>query len=92
MASDEAFASFLDKVNEIPSAGGGASHESAASKTVDVSAPASLRSIDKYYASESDEPFVPASLKWSGKGLPSGGEIDRSLTSFSRLFLFYFLP
>jgi hypothetical protein len=74
MASDEAFASFLDKANEIPSAGVSVSHESAARKTVDANVPASLQSIDKYYISESDEPFVPLSLKWRGKGFPSGCE------------------
>jgi len=74
MASDEAFASFLDKANEIPSASASVSHESATTKNVDANVPASLRSIDKYYISDSDEPFVPLGLKWSGKGLPSACE------------------
>ncbi|KAI9777332.1 MAG: hypothetical protein M1839_008940 [Geoglossum umbratile] len=73
MASDEAYASFLDKANEIPSAPRG--DVSTATKAVDPNVPASLRSIDKYYVSESDEPFVPVSLKWTGKGFPSTDEL-----------------
>ena len=78
MSSDEAYAAFLDKANEIPLAGGNAPTQSAETKAVavDTSAPASLQSIDKYYISETDEPFVPVSLKWSGKGFPSSGKGD----------------
>ncbi|KAH0544813.1 hypothetical protein FGG08_001042 [Glutinoglossum americanum] len=62
MSSDEAYTAFLDKANEIPLAGGNISTQSAETKAaaVNTNAPTALQSIDKYYISETDEPFVPA--------------------------------
>ncbi|KAI9770702.1 MAG: hypothetical protein M1840_002952 [Geoglossum simile] len=85
MASDEVFTSFLDKANEISSASGSVSHEAAATtKTVDANVLTRPRSIGKYYISESDEPFVPLNLKWSGEGFPSEDEFQALLLNDSK--------
>lgn len=70
--SDDAYSSFLDQANQDT----GASKEStksklAATKAVDTDVPVTLQKVDQYYTSESDEPFEPVSLKWSGKNMPS---------------------
>jgi len=76
MASDEDYASFLDKANEDPSAGIAKTSSSGKVelKAVDEGAgvPAVLKKVtkDAFYVSDADEPFVPVCLKHSGKTLP----------------------
>lgn len=70
--SDDAYSSFLDQANQDT----GASKvftksKSAATKAVDTDVPVTLQKVDQYYTSESDEPFEPVSLKWSGENMPS---------------------
>jgi hypothetical protein len=79
MASDEAYMSFLDKVNEVASD----SQEQQGTGTIktetvhsSLSVPKPLQSVDTYYISDTDEPFEPVALKWNGaaKGeWPSAG-------------------
>ncbi|KAJ6155391.1 hypothetical protein N7470_005957 [Penicillium chermesinum] len=72
MASDDAYASFLDKANADLDAGRapqqGASSSHAQTKIVDSSLklPSSLQSIEEYYVSDTDEPFEPVALRWEG--------------------------
>jgi len=79
MASDEDYASFLDKANEDPSAGTAKSQSKgkAELKTTDTEVPAALKKAtsDAFYVSDADEPFVPVALKFSGKSLPDEGTI-----------------
>lgn len=75
MASDEDYASFLDKANQDP-AGDKSSTQStkkASTKSVDTEVPKALEQVDEYYTSDADEPFEPVSLKWKGDELPSAG-------------------
>ena len=70
--SDDAYSSFLDQANQDTGASKASTKsESAAAKAVDTDVPVTLQKVDQYYASESDEPFEPVSLKWSGKNMPS---------------------
>ena len=70
--SDEAYSSFLDQANQDTGASKASTKsKSAATKAVDTDVPATLQKVDQYYTSESDEPFEPVSLKWSGKNMPS---------------------
>ena len=70
--SDDAYSSFLDQANQDTGASKvSAKSKSAATKAVDTDVPTTLQKVDQYYTSESDEPFEPVSLKWSGKNMPS---------------------
>ena len=70
--SDEAYSSFLDQANQDTGASKASTEsKSAATKAVDTDVPATLQKVDQYYTSESDEPFEPVSLVWSGKNMPS---------------------
>ena len=70
--SDDAYSSFLDQANQDTGASKASTKsKSAATKAVDSDVPVTLQKIDQYYVSESDEPFEPVSLKWSGKNMPS---------------------
>lgn len=70
--SDDAYSSFLDQANQDTGASKvSAKSKSAATKAVDTDVPVTLQKVDQYYTSESDEPFEPVSLKWSGKNMPS---------------------
>jgi len=77
MASDEDYASFLDKANEDPSAGTAKSQDKGKVelKAVDTDVPAPLTKAtkDAFYVSDADEPFEPVALKFSGKTLPTEG-------------------
>jgi hypothetical protein len=79
MASDEDYASFLDKANADPNEG--VSRTQSAGK-IELKAvdhgeeiPAVLKKGTKeaFYVSDADEPFVPVCLKIKGKGLPDEG-------------------
>lgn len=70
--SDDAYSSFLDQANQATGASKASTKsKSAATKAVDTDVPVTLQKVDQYYTSESDEPFEPVSLKWSGKNMPS---------------------
>lgn len=70
--SDNAYSSFLDQANQDTGASKASTKsKSAAAKAVDTDVPVTLQKVDQYYTSESDEPFEPVSLKWSGKNMPS---------------------
>lgn len=79
MASDEDYASFLDKANEDPNKGAAKTQSSGKIqlKAVDqgVTVPAGLKKAtkDAFYVSDADEPFEPVVLKHSGKSLPDEG-------------------
>lgn len=70
--SDDAYSSFLDQANQDTGASkASAKSKAATSKAVDTDVPVTLQKVDQYYTSESDEPFEPVSLKWSGENMPS---------------------
>lgn len=70
--SDDAYSSFLDQANQDTGASKASTKsKSAATKAVDTDVPVTLQEVDQYYTSESDEPFEPVSLKWSGGNMPS---------------------
>ena len=70
--SDDAYSSFLDQANQDTGASKvSTKSKSAATKAVDSDVPVTLQEVEQYYVSESDEPFEPVSLKWSGKNMPS---------------------
>lgn len=70
--SDDAYSSFLDQANQDTGASKTSTKsKTAATKAVDTDVPATLQKVDQYYTSESDEPFEPVSLKWSGTNMPS---------------------
>ena len=70
--SDDAYSSFLDQANQDTGASKASTKsKSATTKAVDTDVPVALQNVDQYYTSESDEPFEPVSLKWSGKNMPS---------------------
>ena len=70
--SDDAYSSFLDQANQDTGASKASTKsKSAATKAADTDVPVTLQKVDQYYTSESDEPFEPVSLKWSGKNMPS---------------------
>ena len=70
--SDDAYSSFLDQANQDTGASKvSTKSKSVATKAVDTDVPVTLQKVDQYYTSESDEPFEPVSLKWSGKNMPS---------------------
>lgn len=79
MASDEDYASFLDRANEDPNKGVAKTQSSGKIqlKAVDhgVKVPAGLKDAtkDAFYVSDADEPFEPVVLKHSGKSLPDEG-------------------
>ena len=78
--SDDTYSSFLDQANQDTGASKASTKpKSVATKAVDTDVPVTLQEVDQYYTSESDEPFVPVSLKWSGKNMPS--ESMRAATS-----------
>ena len=78
--SDDTYSSFLDQANQDTGASKTSTKsKSVATKAVDTDVPVILQEVDQYYTSESDEPFVPVSLKWSGKNMPS--ESMRAATS-----------
>lgn len=72
MSSDEAYSSFLDQANqETGGSTASATSSSAPTKSVDTDVPALLNNIKQHYASETDEPFEPVALNWSGNDIPT---------------------
>lgn len=76
--SDDAYSSFLDQANQDTGASKASTNsKTAATKAVNTDVPVTLQKVDQYYTSESDEPFEPVSLKWSGKNMPSENEFGK---------------
>jgi len=80
MASDEDYASFLDKANQDPNEGVAKTQSGNGNvelKAVDEGArpPRALANAtsESWYVSDSDEQFVPVWLKFEGKTLPNEG-------------------
>lgn len=72
MSSDDAYSSFLDQANQDTGASkASATANSVPTKEVDTDIPASLNNVKQHYASETDEPFVPVALNWSGNNIPT---------------------
>lgn len=81
MASDEDYASFLDKANQDTGATKVSSQsQSVGTKAVNTEVPQALQQVEEYYTSEADEPFEPVSLKWEGDKAPSESEFPKSRT------------
>jgi len=79
MSSDADYASFLDQANQDTGAKEPTAKSQgkfAATKAVDTEIPKPLLSVEQYYTSDTDEPFEPVSLKWSGRSLPSEDEFQ----------------
>jgi hypothetical protein len=77
MSSDQEYANFLEKANQDT---GSSSNEVkisgfAQTKAVDSAVPASLKSVDAYYQSDTDEPFEPVALKYGKQESISQGQI-----------------
>ncbi|OAA67184.1 Nuclease A inhibitor-like protein [Niveomyces insectorum RCEF 264] len=79
MADDDAYAAFLDKANQDPSAGNnkpasssGAAAAASSTKNHQQNVPKSLVAAtqDQFYISESDEPFEAVALPLEGDSLP----------------------
>ncbi len=85
MASDEGYASFLDKANQPT----GASRTSTSKSThqnqqqdltsQSSNTPSVLKSLDVTFTSESDEPFEPFTVAYSGSSLPSALEFAKAI-------------
>lgn len=77
MSSDADYAAFLDRANQDTGNVAATSQSSfAATKAVTADVPDSLQKIDKYYTSDTDEPWEPVSLKWPKDSLPDEGELQ----------------
>jgi hypothetical protein len=71
MSSDADYASFLDKANEDTGAPKAtAQSQRKSTKAVNTDVPEVLRDVDEVLVTDSDEPFEPVSLKYSGDKLP----------------------
>ncbi|KAJ5702949.1 hypothetical protein N7488_010497 [Penicillium malachiteum] len=70
MSSDDAYMAFLNKANSDLNAGHGSAQGGGSVQTqaVDTSLnlPASLKNVEVYYVSDTDEPFEPVLLRWKG--------------------------
>ena len=74
MSSDDAYSSFLDQANQDTGVSRtSAKPDMASTKAVDSDVPGVLSEIKQDYVSESDEPFHPVSLEWTGRSMPSEG-------------------
>ena len=75
MSSDQEYANFLEKANQDT----GSSSEVktsgfAQTKAVDSAVPQSLKDVDTFYQSDTDEPFDPVALKYGTKDAISQGQ------------------
>lgn len=106
MASDSDYMAFLDKANKQRDAGRDEAHteestqpsKQVRTETVEsgVKVPDSLKKVDAFYVSETDEPFEPVVLSWKGASSgrwPSNGasflftswlHVVKANTTFSR--------
>jgi len=85
MSSDADYAAFLDKANQdTGTASTQSKSKSVGIKAVNTDVPKSLSEIDEYLTSDSDEPFEPVSLKYTGDELPVAGKSMHCSQSWSR--------
>lgn len=70
MASDTAYASFLDQANQNTGSNaiksGGDSFHLSTNVSKDEPVPQVLKETEEYYTSESDEIFEPVTVRWEG--------------------------
>lgn len=87
MSDDASYTAFLNKANQDPKAGAPESTSQTKNKfdptTTDDALPTSLRSIPEKitYTSDTDSPFEPIVLNYSGDELPSQAEFKKALGS-----------
>jgi hypothetical protein len=79
MSSDQEYANFLEKANQDT---GSSSNEVktsgfAQTKAVDSAVPKSLKSVDAFYQSDTDEPFEPVALKYGKQDSIKQGQISK---------------
>lgn len=80
MSSDNAYSNFLEQANQDTGASNGSvKPDTINTKSVDTEVPVQLQNVEQYYTSETDEPFEPVSLKWTGLKLPSESESSQYL-------------
>lgn len=83
MSSDEAYASFLEKADQ-PTGATSSTSQSRAEDSQNLAAqssdiPPALKSVDETFTSESDEPFVPFAIEYSGSALPNVAEFAKAI-------------
>lgn len=77
MSSDDTYSSFLDQANQDTGASKvSTKSNTATTKAVDTDVPVELQNVDRYYTSETDEPFEQVSLQWNGNKMPSEGPLN----------------
>jgi hypothetical protein len=86
MSSDQEYANFLEKANQDT---GSSSNEVktsgfAQTKAVDSAVPQSLKSVDTYYQSDTDEPFEPVALKYGKQNSIKQGQIQYKSEVYSK--------
>lgn len=77
MSSDAEYAAFLEKANQDTGsvrAKDASSKKSYGTKSVNTVVPSMLKQVEEYYISDSDEPFEPVALEFSGGSVSSGRE------------------
>lgn len=89
MSSDEAYASFLEKANQ-PTGNTSSTSRSKAEKQQDLKSQSSdipqvLRSLDATFTSDSDEPFEPFTVEYSGSSLPGAEEFAQVIKEGNRM-------
>jgi hypothetical protein len=91
MSSDEAYASFLDKVNQPLDSAASKPSQTQSDRMIQsqqqsatVSIPSSLRSLNATLTSESDEPFEPFAIPYQDTGLPDAAGFARAMRAASQ--------
>lgn len=75
MSSDADYAAFLDKANQDTgsvNAKEASQKKSYGTKSINTAVPSALKQVEEYYVSDSDEPFEPVALEFSGSSVTSG--------------------
>lgn len=75
MSSDDAYSAFLDKANQDSGGSERFTESQSSLRATSTEVPKQLQQVEKYFSSETDEPFEPVSFKWEGKDLPSESEM-----------------
>ncbi|KAI4215768.1 MAG: hypothetical protein LQ351_001755 [Letrouitia transgressa] len=76
MSSDDAYSAFLDKANQDSGGSERFTESQSSLRATSTEVPKQLQQVEKYFSSETDEPFEPVSFKWEGKDLPSESEFQ----------------
>ena len=89
--SDDAYSSFLDQANQATGASKSSTQsvsKDISTRAVDTDIPAVIQNVKVDYTSETDEPFEPVSLSYSGKYMPSESwYYPETLDTVSRLLV-----